>query len=333
MTVGLQLDMAERVVLALPLPDGTFRVVEAIKGSDQSGDIIAGNVDRQDSVSDNGSVALLLLRDALARNWMSLGAIGREYTGWLRQLLATLSVEGKRPRPTWPQTIQTSFDLSEPGWRQRIALVLPHVEDANSLAAEIAWGELARAPYATLDVVRSRIDPQRLAGWLDDPQLARRRATYILLLGFVGSAADVSRLEQRLGASLASNDSTDLSALLAADLELRGPSRITWIEKNYFTDHSRTLPEIEAALLALNVLGDADQTVPRRQVIAAYQVFIRERGPMAGFVASQLADWGYWDSDTAYLELLKSHTIKDPASEFAVVNYLQRAASAKASVE
>jgi hypothetical protein len=53
---------------------------------------------------------------------------------------------------------------------------------------------------------------------------------------------------------------------------------------------------------------------------------------MAGFVAQQLADWDYWDAATEYAALLKSNTIKDPASEFAVVNYLQRAASASAAV-
>jgi hypothetical protein len=93
------------------------------------------------------------------------------------------------------------------------------------------------------------------------------------------------------------------------------------------------MPEIEAALLALDVHGDANRTVPRERVIQAYRAFIRERPPMAGFVALQLADWDYWDAATEYAVLLKSNTIADPASEFAVVNYLQRAASANAAVQ
>ncbi len=54
---------------------------------------------------------------------------------------------------------------------------------------------------------------------------------------------------------------------------------------------------------------------------------------MAGFVAPQLADWNYWDATTEYIALLKSNAIKDPASEFAIVNYLQRSAAAKAAVQ
>jgi len=63
------------------------------------------------------------------------------------------------------------------------------------------------------------------------------------------------------------------------------------------------MPEIEAALLALNVHGDANRTVFRERVIQAYRTFIRERPPMAGFVAPQLADWDYWDVTTEYVAL------------------------------
>jgi hypothetical protein len=192
---------------------------------------------------------------------------------------------------------------------------------------------LARAPYAVMDVARSRIDAAAVASWLDDPKLVGRHAAYTLLLGFVGGPADAARLEQHIEAAWNAHDSTNLAAMIGADLELRGPSRIGSIETMYFADRRRTMPEIEAALLALNVHGDADRTVPRERVIQAYRTFIRERPPMAGFVAQQLADWNYWDATAEYAMLLRSNAIKDPASEFAVVNYLQRAASAKAALQ
>ena len=227
--------------------------------------------------------------------------------------------------------MQTSFTLSYDGWRQRIALILPYLENSDPLAARIAWGELARAPYATLDVARSRIDATAVeAGW-SNPKLVSRHAAYTLLLGFAGSADDAARLEQRIEAAWTAHDTTNLAAMIGADLELRGPSRVGWVEAMYFADRTRTMPEIEAALLALNVHGDANRTVSRERVIQAYRTFIRERPPMAGFVAPQLADWNYWDATTEYIALLKSNAIKDPASEFAVVNYLQRSAAAKAA--
>jgi hypothetical protein len=229
--------------------------------------------------------------------------------------------------------MRTSFTLSYDGWRQRIALVLPYLENPDPLAAQIAWGELARAPYAIMDVARSRVDATAVVGWLDDPKLASRHAAYTLLPGFAGSPADAARLEQRLEAAWHAHDTTNLAAEIGADLELRGPSRLEWVEAKYFADRGRTMPEIEAALLALKVHGDANRTVPRERVIQAYRAFIRERPPMAGFVAPQLADWGHWDAATEYASLLKSNAIKDPASEFAIVTYLQRAASANAPLQ
>ena len=89
-----------------------------------------------------------------------------------------------------------------------------------------------------------------------------------------------------------SHDATNLAAMIGADLELRGPSRVDWVEATYFADRSRTMPEIEAALLALNVHGDANRTVPRERVIQAYRAFIRERPPMAGFVAAAIGRLG-----------------------------------------
>lgn len=329
-TDGLQIDMADRVVLAVPTAQH-YRIVDVIKGNGGAGDIVTDPVIGCDVAA--GGDPCLLVRDRHAPEWTSLGTIGAEYAGWLRQLAATLLIKGERPRPAWPLNMQTSAGLSYSGWRKRVALILPSLENEDPLVARIAWGELARAPYVVMDVARSRVDATTVARWLDDPKLVSRHAAYTLLLGFVGRPEDADRLEQRLDAAWNSHDTTNLAAMIGADLELRGPSRVGWVEESYFADRTRTMPEIEAALLALNVHGDANGTVPRERVIQAYRAFIGERPPMAGFVAQQLADWGYWDSDTAYIELLKSNTITDPGSQFAVVNYLQRAASAKASVK
>jgi hypothetical protein len=329
-TVGQQLDMSDRVVLAVPLPGGAkFRIVAIIKGKDAVGDVIADTVTNLDTAVSARADPYLLVRDTLAPRRTNLGPIRAELANWLRQLAATFLVKGDHPRPTGLQSTQAA--LSYAGWRQRIAVVQPYFESSDPLAAEIAWGELARSPYAVMDVVRSRIDAGTVTSWLDDPKLASRRAAYTLLLGFVGGPAEAVGLEGRIEATRHSHDATDLAAMIGADLELRGPVRVGWIEAMYFADRSRTLPEIEAALLALNVHGDANRAVSRERVIQAYRTFIRERPPMAGFVAPQLAEWNYWDAATEYAALLKSGAIKDPASELAIVTYLQSAASAKAA--
>jgi len=334
-TAGMQLDMADRVILAAMDPSlHRFRIVSVVKGKDAVDDLITAPLTGgADALSAGTHDPLLLIYDPVDSQWTSLGTIPVEFADWLRKLVATTLIKGDRPRQPWPVTMQTPASLSYAGWRQRVALILPYLDNSNPLAARIAWGELARAPYPALDVARSHVDAATLASWLSDPKLASRHAACILLLGLTGSAADAEHLENQIETAWNAHDTTNLAALIGADLELRGPSRIDWIESKYFADRNRTLPEIEAALLALNVHGDANRTVPRERVIQAYRFFIRERPPMSGFVAPQLADWNYWDATADYEALLNAKTLKDPASEFAVVTYLRRAASAKAALQ
>lgn len=327
-TIGQQLDVADRVVLADPLPDGRrYRVVAVVKSDIPVGSLITEPVTAGDGSSPTGGGPFLLIDDPLAKGWDSLGTLPVRDATWLRELSATYGVKGERPQLSGPLTLGATFTLtlSDTGWKQRLAFVLPHLESPDPLAAEIAWGELARAPYSTLQVANSHIEPAMVRRWLANSKLASRHAAYTLLLGFVGGPADASRLEQRLESSWRTHAVTNLSAMLAADLQLRGVARVDWVEAQYFADHGRTMEEIEATLLALHVHGDADRAIPRARVIRAYQRFIAEHPPMAGFVTPILADWNDWGAQPQLAALLKSNALTDPASRIAVESYLQRA--------
>jgi hypothetical protein len=319
-TIGQQLEAADRAVLAAPAAGASqLRVVGVVKGEGAVGDVlsepVADVIEDDDVALDHGPIEragdpLLLLRDGFVPRWTNLGTVGIRYAGWLQQIAAI------------------PLSNSEECWHRRVALALGHLEDPDPMVAQIAWGEVARAPYSAMSAARSRLDGPTVTGWLYNPALPPRRAAYTLLLGFVGGPAAAALLEQRIDSSRRSHDTTNLAAVLTADLELRGPSRVNWVETAYLADRSRTMPEIEAALLALNVLGDASGTIRRERVIQAYLGFIQERPQMAGFVARQLADWGFWGARAQYTALLGSNAIKDPAAQLAVVDYLQRAADA-----
>ena len=336
-TTGQKLDAADQVVLARPLPDGKrFRVVEVVKGAAAVGGIIAERVYSVDAAVVRSNKPLVLLRNELAQRWENVGGIDAAYAGWLRRLAALKSSGPGRPNAIWPRTaLPSSAEPTDAEWRERLALVVPYLEDPEPLVAEIAHGEVARAPYSAIRSTKAQLDASAIVRWLKDPKLASRRATYTLLLGIAGGPDDAARLAQRLDAAWQARDAANLAAMFGADLELRGPPRVGWIEQKYFADRSRTMPEIEAALLALGVHGRANAAIPRERVIAAYRFFIKERKPMAGFVALELADWGHWDATGDYVALLKADAVKDPASHFAFVNYLQRSprAEAKAALQ
>jgi hypothetical protein len=308
--------------------------MEVVKGDAVVDAVAAEPIYRADVAALRAGKQLLLLRNTLGQRWTNAGAIDPEYAGWLRQLAAAPAVGAADPRNAWPVTAQPPSGTTDAAWLQRVALAAPYLEDREPLAAEIAHGEVARAPYAAMRSLKSKLDAGTIAQWIDDPKLAARRATYTLLLGVAGGPDDAARLEQRIETARTSHDATNLSALLAADLELRGAARVRWIEQMYLGDRSRTLLEIEAALLALGVHGGANAAVSRERVVQAYRLFMRERKPMAGFVAQELADWQIWDATGEYVALLKSDAVKDPASHFLIVGYLRRSpqAAAKAAL-
>lgn len=296
-TVGEQLDATDRAVLAAP-DAGALRVLAAVKGGIEAGDAIPVTAVLPRTGAPAGA-ALLLAHNALADTWTPLGATDPANADWLRQVATT---EGAA----------------------RLALAAARLEDPDPLVAEIAHDEIARAPYAAMVGPARAVEADRLRTWADDPATGVRRATYVLLLGMAGGPEDAAAIEARLEAARRAADATDLAALLAADLELRGPDRLAWIEQTYLVDPLVTLPEIEAALLALSVHGGADGTVPRDRVVASFLRFIRARPPMASFVAPELAEWQAWDATGDYAALLQAGLVTDPAEEFAILSYLRQ---------
>jgi hypothetical protein len=338
-TPGQKLDSADHAVLAVPLArQGHFRILEVVKG-EVPGDVMVEpglsapvvelvmSMDGQTAGRTLPTVPdgkpLLLVRNDVSEKWMNVGAIGADHAGWLRALAATKRGGEARPAKVWPPTAFAWSSLTDAEWRERVAIVAPHLESTDPLAAEIAYGEIARAPYGAMRILKPRLDAAKIANWINDPKLASRRAGYILLLGIAGGPDDAVELERHIETALRARDAANLSAMLAADLELRGPARIDWLEQTYFADRQRTLQEIEAALLALSVHGQADATLPRERVIEAYRYFIKVRKPMAGFVAMELAEWEAWDVTGDYVDIVRSKAVKDPAGQFAILSYLK----------
>lgn len=293
---------APRAVLAAPEGD-RYRVLGLVKGAPPHAAL------KDVFVRDAAEIGkpLLLVRDDAWPMWVSLGAMDPRQAAALRELAVD------RPRAA-----------DDPAWQRRVELVLPHLANRQALLAEIAYAECASAPYAALRAARPRLDAAELRRLVSDPQLASRRPVYLLLLGVAGDARDAVAIEAQLDAAWRAKDATNLASLLAADLELRGASRVAWLEDRYLRDRARSAPEITATLLALSVQGQTRGAIPRERVIEAYRMFMREHPDRAGLVAPDLAAWGYWDAAPEYAALLKSGPRQQYASLVAIQAYLQQ---------
>ncbi|MEJ8574267.1 hypothetical protein [Microbaculum marinum] len=329
-TIGQKLDAADVVVLAEPARGSQgFRIVAELKGDGPVGTYVEGASDpARWTVTQGGT--FLLARNSQSGRWTDLGPVGTEHADWLRRFLTTVDGPSNATRLSWPlsSTAQAAPDTTN--WPARIAVVERQLESADPLVAEIAFGELARAPYDVMRTLKPVLDVEKLRNWTSDPSLAQRRDAYLLLLGIAGNAQDAAAIDRQLIDASAAHDATNLAALLAADLELRGPDRVAWIEETYLADPGRSLPEIEAALLALSVHGNANRRIPRQRVVDAYRGFIRNRPPMAGFVVGDLGEWRNWDAVPELIDALESDAVRDPAGRFAIIAYLKDSPVAQA---
>jgi hypothetical protein len=130
-------------------------------------------------------------------------------------------------------------DADLDGWRARVDFLLPYLESTEPLLAEIAYAELAHAPYGALRSAKSRLNAPAIRRWLAQTRFPHRQPLYFLLLGVAGDRTDAARLEQRLSDASSAHDATNLPSMLAAVLELRGSSRMSWIEATYLPSIAR----------------------------------------------------------------------------------------------
>jgi hypothetical protein len=295
---------AESVLIAALDPEG-WRTVAAVKGPTR--EVPAGALRPPAGAAASSSWVVVL--DGLTRRWSALGPLSTEHLPWLRRVVATPPLSS----------------LGEPEWREHVGFHAEWLEHPDPFVAEVAYGEIARAPYAAMRSIAPKLDPRRVERWLDDPALARRRPLYTLLLGIAGGPRAVERIDARARAAAAAHATDDLGAVLVADLELRGPARVDWIERTYLSGRGRSVPELSAALQALSVQGGADAAVPRARVVDAYRGFVRTGHALAGYPALDLMAWRAWDAVPDYVALLRARTPQHPASVYAILAYLDAA--------
>ena len=302
---------ADRAVIARPLGGGEFEVLASIKASSKESDRRGTRLRKpkfapgEDVPMRADAPSVLLLRQSLGGAWMVAGPMPASAAP-----AARLLVGAKR------STVMTLAD-----WQARVVKLTPLLEHPVPLLAETAYGEIARSPYAAMRSARGFVKPADLKAWLADPGRAPRRSLYWLLYGINAGPAEARDIAARVDALGRGNGLTDLSSLLAADLEAGGSARRVVLRKRYFEDRSRTLPELQEAVLAFTVHADAGDAALRRDTAAMFGRLVRTHRALGGLVAADLARWRYWEAVPDYIALLRSRALH-PVMRQPVLDYL-----------
>ncbi|MCX7050652.1 MAG: hypothetical protein NTV91_02115, partial [Proteobacteria bacterium] len=287
---------ADRAVIARPLGGGEFEVLESIKASSKESDRRGMRLRKpkfapgEDVPMRADAPSVLLLRQSVGGAWV---------------------VAGQMPAPGAPAArllvgAKRSTDMTPADWQARVVTLAPLLEHPVPLLAETAYGEIARSPYAAMRSALGFVKPADLKAWLADPGRSPRRSLYWLLYGINAGPAEARDIAARVDALGRGNGLTDLSSLLAADLEAGGSARRVVLRKRYFEDRSRTLPELQEAVLAFTVHADAGDAALRRDTAAMFGRLVRTHRALGGLVAADLARWQYWEAVPDYITLLRS---------------------------
>lgn len=326
---GQRLDNADRAVIAVPARTGGWQIVEDIKGMEPVEPAALGNVM---PVGENDE-PVLFLRDGLGHRWSAFGNVAIKYADWLRSVART------------PAPDANGVGDAAGAWQPRLQIAMQQVDSDDPQIEAMAEGDLARAPYPALLALARKLKTEEVFAHLADQtdgsegancstrlcqamqhlsqdKRSSQRAPFIHMLGRTGDHAALSFIDAEIASASENGDARDLAALLAADLEIRGRSRIRWIEEHYLLDPRRGLHEIEAALMALRLHGEHTTAVSRRDVAASYTRFIEARPRMAGLVAADLAAWKDWSATGAFVAILNGDMIADPGGNFAALSYV-----------
>lgn len=290
-----ELQGSEEVVLARRVADGKagrFQIVKILKSAAkiQPGTEVDASLPLFST--DGGKIGqgtmLLMRRDAKSDWIIRAPASGLHQVLFFRKVLSI---------PTVKAAENADHDA------RRADFFLRYLHHADPLLDRAAAAEIASAPYPALKAVKEKLSLEKIRKELESPAAGERRPLYYTLLGVCGDETGAAAINQTLDAMWKSNGSKNLAALLTAKLELEGEAAADEIEARYFRDRARTLPEIEAAILALRVHGDTDDTISQDRAIAAYRTLLDDREPLVFFIAGDLARWGDWASKDRLVDI------------------------------
>ena len=104
-----------------------------------------------------------------------------------------------------------------------------YLHDKDTIFAQDAYDEFARAPNEVVQQLKPRMDHDQLVKWINDPDVpASERRLFLTMLGVCGSEADLPMLEKRLRTDPKAKSGLD--ALIACYLTLQGPTESTWLK-------------------------------------------------------------------------------------------------------
>jgi hypothetical protein len=246
--------------------------------------------------------------------WSALGIADADYERLVRRVLA--HAESWTPMGT--------------ANRQRLAEFVPLLGHADSRLHEMAYLEIARAPYAEIRRIASMVPIETVRDMLDQPRYLEWRSLAILILAQSERPADRERIRRTVADKQRLSSMINLAAWATAYLTIEGASGVGHIQHWYLTQPDRSREELREIVKALSVVAGAEAPL-REPVAAAYRALLETHPSLAPDVARDLIAWRRWDFVEQIRGVRTAIAKQDPLGAYAVGLYLRSAAGAAPS--
>jgi len=314
-TLAEQIAAADVVVIATlqPVaPDAdadcrTFRIVETLKGRNLLGRSLQIEKNYFGEEPD-GSRFYITANQANDLFWLAPNPLTDRSVAYLRSL-SSLPPEG-------------------PG---RLAFFQRFLEDREQLLSDDAYGEFARASYASLKDFKSQIQHDPLLAWINAPATKpAHRRLYLTMLGVCGNESDLPYLE-RLMHSRDEDVRLCLDAAIACYLRLRGADGLAQVEEQFLNNPGATRPDISAAVQAIRFHGEEERVIPKDRLAASLRLLLT-RPTLADLVIADLARWQDWSALPTLVALFKQADGETAGLRVPIVQYVKACPQPEAKV-
>lgn len=204
----------------------------------------------------------------------------------------------------------------------RLVFFQEYLEDRDEMLARDAYDEFAKAPYAIVQGLKSKMKHDQLIAWIKSPDIpASRRRLYLTMLGVCGSSSDLPTLE----AMLKSDDrktKAGLDAMIACYLTLKGASGMPLIEELFLKNQEAEYADTYAAIMALRFHAVDADVVPLKRILQGLRHML-DRPKLADLVIPDLARWEDWSVMEKLVKLYKDADQKTSWVRVPVVNYMR----------
>lgn len=204
---------------------------------------------------------------------------------------------------------------------ERLAFFQDYLEDSEELLARDAFDELARASYDDVKALKSRMNREKILGWIQNPDVPpSRRRGYLTLLGVCGKPEDAETIKKML-TTPTEEPRTGVDAAVACYLTLTGEKGLPFVEEMYIANKEAEYTDTFSAIMALRFHGQNESIIPRERLVKTMRLLL-DRPDVVDLVIPDLARWQDWESMDRLVELFKSADKKTSWVRIPVVQYL-----------